>query len=135
MPTDSSIRTIEDLAGRRVAVEWGSMGDADVRQIQRQDASVQRVPFPTPDEALAALLAGDSDALVIDGVTLRLAQGRGAAVEAVGAPLEGDPYVIALPLHARQLQSALEEAMTALRQDGTLAQLEDRWFSATQSDE
>ncbi|MEZ4830725.1 MAG: hypothetical protein R2873_01760 [Caldilineaceae bacterium] len=92
MPVGSQITEIADLADQHVAVEWGSMGDADVRQIQRETVpSLQRLPFSTPDEALAALLAGDAGALVIDGVTLRLAQGRGAAIQAIGAPLEAIP--------------------------------------------
>ncbi|MCB0114542.1 MAG: amino acid ABC transporter substrate-binding protein [Caldilineaceae bacterium] len=131
VPVGSQITEIADLADQRVAVEWGSMGDADVRQIQRETVpSLQRLPFSTPDEALAALLAGDADALVIDGVTLRLAQGRGAAIQAIGAPLEGDPYVIALPFQAHRLHTVLEEALTTLRQDGTLARLEEKWFAA-----
>lgn len=129
VPVGSSISAVEDLAGRRVAVEWGSMGDADVRQLQRSDPSIERLPYPSADEALAALLADESDALVIDGVTLRLAQGKGAALNAVGAPLEGDPYVIALPMQAHQFQAILETALATLREDGTLAQLEEKWFS------
>jgi ABC-type amino acid transport substrate-binding protein len=100
-----------------------------VRQLQRHEPSIERLPYPTADEALTALLDGEADALVIDGVTLRLAQGQGAAVEAVGAPLEGDPYVIALPLHASRLHTLLEAALTTLREDGTLARLEEKWFS------
>lgn len=129
VPTGSPITSIDALTGQRVAVEWGSMSDADVRQLQRQDPSIERLPYPTADEALTALLDGEADALVIDGVTLRLAQGRGAAVEAVGAPLEGDPYVIALPLHASRLHTLLEAALTTLREDGILARLEEKWFS------
>ncbi|MBX3000668.1 MAG: amino acid ABC transporter substrate-binding protein [Caldilineaceae bacterium] len=126
----SVIGAVEDLGGRRVAVEWGSAGDAEVRRLQREDPSIERMPYPTPDEAIAALLSGESEALVVDGVTLRLAQGRGDRIVAVGPPFEGSPYVVVLPLHARLLHEAIEDAFTALREEGVLEGLEQRWFSA-----
>lgn len=125
----SAIASVDDLGRRRVAVEWGSAGDAEVRRLQRDDPSVERLYFPTPDEAIDSLVAGESDALVIDGVTLRLAQGRGAAIVAVGPPFESTPYVIGLPLHARLLHEAIEDALTALREEGVLDDLERQWFS------
>ena len=126
----SAIQSVEDLAGRQVAVEWGSAGDAEVRKLQRSDPTIERLPLPTPEDAVAALLAVDSDALVVDGVTLRLAQGQGSRIVAIGPPFESDPYVIALPLHARLLQEAIEAALTTLRDEGVLEELEQRWFSA-----
>jgi ABC-type amino acid transport substrate-binding protein len=128
----SEIVGVEDLSGQRVAVEWGSAGDADVRRLQRDDPSIERLYFPTPDEAIDSLIASESDALVIDGVTLRLAQGRGAAIVAVGPPFESTSYVIALPLHARLLHEAIEDALTALREEGVLEDLERRWFSTVE---
>ncbi len=116
--TDSPIASVEDLAGRTVAVEWGSAGDAEARQLQRQGIGLERLPLPSPDEALAALLAGDSDALIVDGVTLRLAQGGGAALRAVGQPLEGDPYVIGVADPSPQLHAAVESALTTLPRSG-----------------
>lgn len=128
----TTIASVDDLAGRKVAVEWGSGGDAQARQLQRQGIELQRLPLPSADEAVAALLAGESDALLVDGVTLRLAQGQGAEIIAVGDPLEGDPYVMAVAQQAPQLHAALEAALTTLRARGTLADLEMRWFSPTQ---
>jgi polar amino acid transport system substrate-binding protein len=126
----SDIGAVEDVGGRRIAVEWGSAGDAEVRRLQRDDPSIERLPYPTPDEAIAALLSAESDALVIDGVTLRLAQGRGDRLVAVGPPFESYPYVVALPLHARLLHEAIENALTALREEGVFEELEQRWFSS-----
>jgi polar amino acid transport system substrate-binding protein len=126
----SVIDAVEEVTGQRVSVEWGSAGDAEVRRLQRDDPSIERLPYPTPDEAIAGLLSGESDALVIDGVTLRLAQGRGDRLVAVDPPFESSPYVIALPLHARLLHEAIENALIALRDEGVFEALEQRWFSS-----
>lgn len=57
----SPIRGVDDLAGRRVAVEWGSEGDMIGRQLQRDGVGVALVPFETPQEAVAALVAGNAE--------------------------------------------------------------------------
>ena len=125
---DAAFEDIEELAGRTIAVEWGSRGDAVARRLQRAGATFERLPFQTPQEAIDALVSGASDALLIDGVTLRLAQGEGKPVRPAGAALESDPYVIAVSIKAPLLQSALYEALVTLEQEERLDLLEDRWF-------
>lgn len=119
------------LAGRRIAVEWGSASDAMGRRLQREDPSIELVPYATPDEAVDALLNDPSvDALLIDNVSLRQKQGEGAPLVAVGPALEGNPYVIAAPLTARTLQKAIADTLDALQQAGDLQAIEREWFGA-----
>ncbi len=127
----SPIQAVADLAGRRVAVEWGSLGDMVGRHLQREDIAMELVPYATPQEAVDALVNDATiDALLIDNVTLREAQGQGAPIVAVGPALESNPYVIVLPLPASQLQEEVARALQAMVADGTLAELEARWFGA-----
>ena len=130
VPQGSPIQDVQGLAGMRVAVEWGSAGDAVGRRLRREEPSIQLILRPSPEEAVAALLAGDADALLIDGVTLGLAQAQGAAIQVMGPPLESDPYVIALPLDAPVLQERVRAALVSLRESGALARLEARWFAS-----
>ena len=128
---DSPIRDTAGLAGRRVAVEWGSAGDMIARRLQRSDEiALEPELYDTPQDALAAAASGDVDALLIDQVSLRLAQGAGAPLVAVGPVLESNPYVILTPRKAPQLAAAVNEALIALSDDGTLAALADRWFGS-----
>ncbi|HRJ41508.1 MAG TPA: ABC transporter substrate-binding protein [Caldilineaceae bacterium] len=126
---DSPVQSVGDLAGRRLAVEWGSNGDAIARRLQREDPSLQRLTFPGGQEALQALLTGEADGLLIDGVSLRLFQGSGAALKAAGPALESNPYAIALPVTAHLLRQEIDAALTEFVTTGFLAELEDRWFS------
>lgn len=125
----SSLRSVGDLAGKRLAVEWGSNGDAEARKLQRADPSIQRTPFPNPAEAIRSLREGGVDGVLVDGVTLRQMQGAGAAILAVGNPLESNPYVIALPRRAHTLQGEIDAALLEFVTTGFLAELEGRWFS------
>ena len=116
------------LDGQTVAVEWGSTGDMIGRRLTREGASLTLAQYPTPQEAVDALVQGQADALFVDNVTLREAQGQGAAVVAVGPALESSPYVIAMPLRADELHRNVADALAALQADGTFNQLESAWF-------
>jgi ABC-type amino acid transport substrate-binding protein len=50
------------------------------------------------------------------------------SVIAVGPPLESNPYVIAAPLRAFDLQERIAATLEKLADDGTLAEIETRWF-------
>lgn len=123
------ISTTQALSGTQVAVEWGSMGDMVGRRLQREGIGLTRVPYETPADAVAGLVDDDAiAALLIDQVSLRQAQGQGAAIVAVGPALESAPYVIAAPLRAVTLQEQLRTTLAQFATDGTLAELEARWF-------
>lgn len=123
------ISNVAALQDRRVAVEWGSMGDMVGRRLEREGITLERVPFETPAEAVAALVNDPSlAALLIDYVSLREAQGQGAAIVAVGPALEANPYVIVSPLRAYDLAEQIATTLAQFQADGTLAALEARWF-------
>lgn len=125
----SPISDVVQLDSKTVAVEWGSMGDMVGRRFQRQEIALELAPYATPQEAIDALVDDPQiDALLIDQVSLREAQGEGAAIIAVGAPLEGNPYAIVSPWTARQLSEQIVDTLATLAEDGTLAELESRWF-------
>jgi polar amino acid transport system substrate-binding protein len=125
----STITSTASLTNSNVAVEWGSMGDMVGRRLQREGIALELHPFSTPAEAITGLLDGPAiDALLIDQVSLRQAQGQGAAIIAVGPALESNPYVIAAPLRAFNLQEQIAATLERFAADGTLAELEARWF-------
>jgi polar amino acid transport system substrate-binding protein len=128
----SPLTSTAALAGQRVAVEWGSMGDMVGRRLQRNGIALDLIPFETPAEATAALAADPTlAALLIDQVSLREAQGQGAALAAVGPVLESNAYVIAMPRRATTLHEQVTATLAQFQADGTLAALEARWFGPT----
>jgi len=130
----SPITTVADLSGRRVGVEWGSMGDMLGRQMQRDGVDVTLVSLETPADLLEALASKQEvDAIFIDNVALRQAQGAGRQIVAVDEPLESVPYVIVMPLRAAELHRNLEASLKLLQANGHLANLENTWFSNQQT--
>lgn len=132
----SPITTVADLSGRRVGVEWGSMGDMLGRQMQRDGVDVTLVSLETPADLLDALTSKQEvDAIFIDNVALRQAQGAGRQIVAVDEPLESVPYVIVVPRRAAELHQNLEASLKLLQANGHLANLESTWFSDQQTSE
>lgn len=126
---NSPIQSVDQLITATVAVELGSAGDVTARLWQRQ-AQIQNVKhFETPEEAIAAL-QNDTQigALLIDNVSLRIAQGQGAQIRPIGDAIESSPYVIALPLGAFELKQNLEAQLLALRASDGFATIDKKWF-------
>ena len=127
--TDSPITETAALANGTVGVEWGSMGDMVGRRLQKATPSLQLQPFDTPTAAITALVDERAvDAILIDHVTLRIAQVQGAPLRTVGPVLENNPFVIAMPVRAHELQAAVVERLLALQEKEVIAELEATYF-------
>lgn len=127
---ESAITGTASLANRTVGVEWGSMGDMVGRRLQKATPTLQLQPFDTPTAAITALIEERTvDAILIDHVTLRIAQVQGVPLITVGPVLESNPFVIAMPVNAYELQAAVAERLLALQENGTIAELEASHFN------
>jgi ABC-type amino acid transport substrate-binding protein len=128
VPKGSPILGTADLGGRRVAVEWGSQGDAEARRLLTKDKlQFGLLPKETVTAALDATIAGEADAAVVDAISLAL-YSKSAQLSPVGEPLLSDPYVVVVAHDAPDLLAAVNEALRALESDGTLSALRDRWL-------
>lgn len=117
------------LAGRRLAVEWGSEGDALGRAAQAHaERPIQLLLRDSPEAALAAVVAGEADAAIVDAISLALYNRSARRLAIVGQPLRSDPYAIIIPADAPDLLREVNAVLAALRQDGTLARLKARWL-------
>ena len=123
-PPGTPITGTAGPGGRRVAVEWGSEGDAQARALQRGAA-------PRHDPGAAGIARPGRSRpwrrAQADAATGRRRQpgacstGPAGALIAVGPPLRSDPYVVVVP--ARRARPA------ALRSTTTLADLAGRWHA------
>lgn len=125
-----AIRHPRDLEGRRVAVALGSEADRVARYWERRVAGLRRVT--TDDEAGAVALAreGRADAALVEAWTA-LRETRGlAGADAALISVEPRLYAIAVRADNTRLLAALNAALAAMRADGTLDALIDRWVAA-----
>lgn len=124
----SAVQGAADLAGLRVAVEWGSQGDAEARRLLDTPAGAfDIVPYETVTAALDALDSGEVDAAIVDAISLALHPSP-AGLTAVGQPLISDPYVVVVPADAPDLLQEVNRALRLLETDGTLEAIRERWL-------
>lgn len=116
----------DDLPGKRVATTRGSTAAAYIRELRANVLEVGQI-----EEAYQALLDKDVDAVVFDApVLLYYAANDGKGrVHMVGAPFRKEDYgIVFQPGNA--LRKQVNNALLALREDGTYQQIYDKWFTA-----
>lgn len=109
-----------------IAVQSGTMQEAHLRAM-----GYRHLVFSTEPEVLASLLAGQVD------LALGPFETRSDIRDFIAAngfdylyaePIPDDGVAMAVCKGNRQLLATLNTALDAIRRDGTLASLEDRWF-------
>lgn len=133
-PVSGIVRTRSDLAGRRLAAEWGSAGDAAGRVLQEQlEPAPTLVLRDTMTAALDAVLAEEADAAAVDAISFALYKQRDGLRIVVDAEARGylarEPYVIVVPARAPDLLAALNASLRTLETNGTLDQIRARWLT------
>jgi polar amino acid transport system substrate-binding protein len=113
-----------DLVGQRVGVALGSDADALARRLVGIDL---RSTYDEPGQAIAELRAGRLDAVICDNVSA-LAAVQSSAGLRIAAALSSQPYALAVPASAFQLQAEVNRALDALRAEGIFEQLNSRWL-------
>ena len=127
----AAVAAVDDLAGRRLAVEWGSEGDVQARLLRRRFPDLVLLPSDTPQAALLAVAEGQADAALVDHISALQFTASDARVAISPQVIVSDPYVVVLPHRAPMLQQQVGEALRALQADGTLDALVARWFGTT----
>lgn len=123
---NTDIRTTEDLAGRRVAVELGSNGDTEARRLSRVISPTLTLlsTYHTSDEALHAVADGEAEAAITDNLsaqTYLTTYPRTLAI--VAAPITNDPYTVVMPVTADALADRINASIERLRASGDLAKM------------
>lgn len=129
VPDDSSIGSTDDLAGKTVGVALGSDADTFVRSLVKNNPRLLlRANYDTPDQAFAALRAGDLDAVIADNAAALSAINRGSGLRFVPPALTLEPYAIATSTRAYLLRDTINVALESLRDEGWFEDSGRRWF-------
>lgn len=128
VPTDSAIHSPEDLAGLRV----GGLANSTNLELAKTFPDVEIVPFPGSDkvlpEMLEALRQGKIDALVDDELVLIPPAETDQNLRVAFSVPTQCPYGIAVRFGEEELLQALNDALSSLIADGTLAEIWQRWI-------
>ncbi len=114
---DSEIAVAADLEGKTISCQEGTTGE---QFLLDNNYSIQS--YKTGAEAITALVTGKCDAVVIDNeVAKALSEKQEGKTVVLDEALTKENYAIALKKGNDELTAKIDEALTALKADGTLA--------------
>lgn len=124
----SDINGPDDLNGRRVGTTTGSTAENYLKGIGAAPTGFDKI-----DEAIAALLSKQVDAVVFDApVLLYYTANKGQGkVRLVGDLLRKENYGILFP-RGSEMRKTVNEALLKLRENGTYDAIYAKWFTSAQ---
>jgi len=125
---EREISETNDLSGKKMGVELASEGDVLARRLQRKIEGLSLENYMAPQDVLRALKEGEVEAAVADAVSAYQFIATEGGVQVVGNPLTDELYVVAVRLGSPLLLKAINEALVEVKEDGTLEQLQEKWF-------
>lgn len=125
---NDSIKSVDDLAGKTVAVNLGSNFEKVLRAYDKDN----KIDIKTYDTGIEQdVVLGRSDAFVMDRISAL------TRIKKSGLPLQlaGEPFEVienAWPFlkneKGEQLRNMTNQTLDAMREDGTLAKISEKWF-------
>jgi polar amino acid transport system substrate-binding protein len=127
VPEDSDIASIDDLAGAIVGAQDGTVQEELANE--ETDASEVR-GFPEGTNAITALLTGQVDAALIDQAVAADSVEKQGGMEIVEEIPGEDLFGFAVAPDGDALREAMNEALAAIKEDGTMAELYEEYFGS-----
>lgn len=127
-PVEKPIASLDGLAGKKVAYEFGSQADTELRKLEEQYGPVTRLPYELPTYALDSLRLEYADAAIVDAIALRLYLRRFADWRAAQRYLTRDHYAIAARRDNRDAWALVDGALAALKEKGELDKIIAMWL-------
>ena len=125
VPDGSDIKTIDDLAGKKVGVQQGTTGKT---YTEEHAPNADIVSFPSDAEMYQAIKAGQVDALLQDlPVNLNHAQAGGFQI--VQTYSTNEQYGLAMKKGNTALVDDVNAQLKKMHQDGTYDQIYNKYFS------
>ncbi len=128
--SDSGIATLSDLAGKTVALQEGSSADEAYAGCPAAGTEKELVKAPENISLFSDLKIGRIDAVVIDKVfgDYYIAENGEGLLTMLEEQLADEEYGIAFRKDNQQLADLILTTLDQLVQDGTAAQISQRWF-------
>lgn len=127
-PADAAETVIESLANARIAFEYASSADAQLRAWQEDGRAIIRLPYELPEYALDALQMGLADAAIVDATAFRLYQRKQTNYTSQSEYITSDPYAIAARIDRHDAWQLVDNALSALKERGEIAKITDKWL-------
>lgn len=122
---DSPVKSLQDLAGKRVAILEGATQEKDLEQIAPQAV---RIRFGAMGEAVEALKGKRVDAVCSDDVVVLSLARKYPSLKAVLSPFNPHPYAIAVRKGDLEFVMWINGQLAKMKADGTEEKLRQRYL-------
>ncbi|MEN9203384.1 MAG: ABC transporter substrate-binding protein [Thermostichus sp. DG_1_6_bins_120] len=129
LPEEPLIKELSQLFGRKVGIVVNSTGAALLEAYnERRGNAIRLFATSNPERLFAQLQAGQLDAVLIDQpvAAMNLRQ-PGSRLRLAGPPLSPIPLVGVVSSQHPSLKQALDQAISALLENGTLQHILEKW--------
>ena len=126
VPADSDIASIEDLDGASVGVQQGTTGKSYTEENAPEGAEI--LSFPSDAEMFSAIKAGQVDALLQD-LPVNIEHTKDGEFKIVEQYSTGEEYGFAVKQDNTELRDAINEQLSAMREDGTYDEIYNQYFA------
>ncbi len=127
--SDSNIESLEDMEGKKLALQAGSSAEDALNASSDFKASLGEVlNFDDNNAALMDLKTGGSDAVLIDEVVALHYVKTEAGFKALNVSLADEEYGIGFRKEDTELRDKVENTLKEMAADGTLAKISEKWF-------
>ncbi|WBA14756.1 amino acid ABC transporter substrate-binding protein [Salinivibrio proteolyticus] len=125
---NDTIQSVADLKGKTVAVNLGS----NFEQLLREHSAAEDIDIKTYETGIEHDVAlGRADAFVMDRLSaMQLIKESGLPLQLAGQPFEtiANAWPFVDSERGQRLRDEVNTALSAMREDGTLAQISVKWF-------
>ncbi|MFI9603423.1 ABC transporter substrate-binding protein/permease [Streptomyces sp. NPDC052043] len=125
--SNTSIHSLADLAGKRVAVQ---VGTKSVEWLKENQPRARRVVVQTNQQMFSTVGLGQADAVVTGGPAGQYFIAQRGGLKQVGQRLTEENYGYAFPKSEAAVTAAFDAALHTMKQDGSYAELTKKWFGA-----
>ena len=126
-PKALAIKGPADLAGKSIAVNRGTLEDTSVTEVAPKDADIQR--FNDYNGVISAFLSGQVQLMVVgNDVGAAVLAKQPASEPESKFQLLNSPSAMAINKGEDKLLAKLDEALAAMKKDGTLDAISKKWL-------
>ena len=125
---DDPVSDVNSLANARIAYEYASSAEGQVRAWEEDERSITKLPYEMPQYALDALRLGQADAAIVDAITMRLYEKNQVGWTARYHYITHEPYAIAARIDRVETWQLVDSALETLIESGELARIIDKWL-------
>ncbi|MBE7034009.1 MAG: basic amino acid ABC transporter substrate-binding protein [Ruminococcaceae bacterium] len=127
VPEGSDIKTVDDLAGKKIGVQLGTTGDIYSCDDFGEDMVTK---YSKGADAVLALKGGDVDAVIIDNEPAKAFCNENAGLVILDTDYAVEDYAIAVRKGNTELLDEINGALETLTENGTIAKIVRKYISA-----